>query len=98
MKIPTPVEQLNIPNALFTQTPGEQTVIGEAGSSRLRPIGIQCLFRFFGDVHHFRNGHLHPKRQLILSDSSQRFRMSQFFRLHLIQIVQGIQGFAPQTP
>ena len=50
----------------FIKNPRVGGVFRLRNMSWLRPVKIENVFRFFTDIHHFGNGHLHPKSQFVL--------------------------------
>jgi hypothetical protein len=76
VEIPSPIEELDIPDALLDQSPRQKAVVGEARVAGFGTVGLQGGRRFTGDVHHLGHRHLHPEGQLVLGDSGGGLRMS----------------------
>jgi len=98
VKIPPPVKQVDEPHAFLNQPPGQQAVVGQTRPTRRGPVGLKGLFRFSGDIHHFRHTRLHPVGQFILGDAGDGLRVPQFLGLQLVEVIEGIQTLPPQLP
>ena len=94
VEIPAPVEEVDKANAFLDEASCQQAVVGEAGAAGLGSVGFQCLLGFFGNVHDFRDGGLHPVGHLVLSNTGEGFGAAEFFGLDPIQGVQGIETLA----
>ena len=98
VKIPAPVKQVDEPHAFLNQPPGQQAVVGKTRTTWCGPIGLKGLFRFSGNIHHFRHTRLHPVGQFILGDAGDGLRVPQFLGLQLVEVIEGIQTLPPQLP
>ena len=76
--IPAHVKQLDKPHIALSQPPGQQAVRREGTRLfHVRPVKLEDMIRFSGDIGQLRHTRLHPERHLVLGDARLDFRVAQ---------------------
>ena len=97
MEIPAPVEELDVADSLFHQSPRQEAVVGETRFTGFGAVGLEGGRCLAVDVHDFRHRHLHPEGQLVLGDPGSGLGMSQLLGLQLVEVAQGVETHAPHV-
>ena len=84
------MKKLHEPNASFNQPARQQAVIRKRDFTRLGAILSMDVGGLGGNIHGLGNGHLHPKRQFILSNARQNLWVLRFLVLLLVDFGDGI--------
>ena len=97
MEIPSPVKELDVPDALFDEATCQEAVVGEARFTGFSTVGLEGGRRFAVDVHHLGHRHLHSEGQLILGDAGGGLGMPELLGLQLVEVAQGVEAHAPHV-